>query len=124
MITRILRRTAVLTISLGLAATAASAHPRLEASNPAPGAALKTAPKDIRLNFSEELIAAFSGLEIKTAMGKAVPTGKVMFAPGDSRKIIIPIAARLTPGAYTVSWHAVSVDTHRVTGSFGFKVMR
>ena len=28
----------------------------------------------------------------------------------------------LPPGAYTVEWHAVSVDTHRTEGRFGFTV--
>jgi methionine-rich copper-binding protein CopC len=120
--THVFLKTIALGLSLGLAATAASAHPRLEASNPAPGAMLKAAPKDIRLNFSEELVASFTGLELKNAAGKNVPTGKVMFVPGDSRKIIVPIGARLTAGAYTVSWHAVSVDTHRVAGKFSFRL--
>ena len=109
-------------LGLGLAASAANAHPRLQVSNPAPGAVLKTAPKDIRLNFSEELVAAFTGLELKNAAGKSIPTGKTAFVPGDSSKIVVPIGARLTPGTYNVAWHAVSVDTHRVTGSFSFKL--
>ncbi len=118
------RLLSTIVLGLSLAASAASAHPRLETSNPAPGAMLKIAPKDIRLNFSEELVANFTGLQLKNAAGKNIATGKVTLAPGDSRKIIVPIGARLMPGAYTVSWHAVSVDTHRVTGSFGFKVAR
>lgn len=109
-------------LGLGLAATAANAHPRLQASNPAPGAVLTTAPKDIRLNFSEDLVAPFTGLTLKNAAGKSIPTGKIAFLRGDTSKIVVPIGARLTPGTYNVAWHAVSVDTHRVTGSFSFKL--
>ena|SRR5258706_13106735 len=109
-------------VGLGLAATAASAHPRLQASNPAPGAVLKTAPKDIRLSFSEELVPAFTGLEVKMTGGKTVPTGKAAPVAGDRRKIAVPIGARLMPGTYNVAWHAVSVDTHRVAGTFSFKL--
>lgn len=109
---------------LGLGATAAAAHPRLQTSNPAPGAKLNAAPKEIRMTFSEELVAPFTGLELKTASGKPIPTGKLAFVAGDSRKIAVPIAARLAAGTYTVAWHAVSVDTHRVSGSYAFKVMR
>jgi methionine-rich copper-binding protein CopC len=114
----------VLIASLAVAATAASAHPKLQSSNPAAGTTLKTPPKEIRMNFSEELVAAFSGIEVKNSGGKSVPTGKMTFAPGDMRKIIVPIPARLAPGTYRVAWHAVSTDTHRISGQYSFKVVR
>lgn len=119
------RTTAILlAAAVALGATAASAHPRLQSSNPAPGALLKSAPKDIRMSFSEGLVQNFTGLELKTAAGKSIPTGKATLAEGDNKKIVVPISTRLTPGTYNVAWHAVSVDTHRVTGSYTFKVMR
>ena len=31
---------------------------------------------------------------------------------------------QLAPGDYNVEWHAVSADTHRVTGSYSFSVKR
>lgn len=113
----------LLATALGLGTTAASAHPRLQASNPASGAVLKTAPKDIRMTFSEALVANFTSLELKKS-GKTVPTGKAMLASGDNRMIVVPIGAQLTPGTYNVAWHAVSVDTHRISGSYSFKVMK
>ena len=36
--------------------------------------------------------------------------------------LIVPIGTALAPGAYTVHWHAVSVDTHHTQGDFGFTV--
>jgi len=107
-----------------LGTTAASAHPRLQNSNPVAGATLKTAPKDIRLSFNEGLVPSFTGLELKNASGKPVPTGKAALVAGDSKKIVVPIGTRLAAGTYNVAWHAVSVDTHRVSGSYSFKVMR
>jgi methionine-rich copper-binding protein CopC len=119
------RTTAILlAAAVALGATAASAHPRLQSSNPAPGALLKSAPKDIRMSFSEELVPNFTGLELKTAAGKSIPTGKTVLVPGDNKKIVVPIGARLTAGTYNVAWHAVSVDTHRITGNYSFKVTR
>jgi methionine-rich copper-binding protein CopC len=114
----------LLSATLGLGATAANAHPRLQSSNPAPGALLKSAPKDIRMSFSEELVPNFTGLELKTSGGKSIPTGKATLAVGNNKIIVVPIGTRLSPGTYGVAWHAVSVDTHRVTGSYSFKVMR
>src|SRR5438067_6896703 len=93
--------TAILLIaSLAAGATAASAHPKLLSSSPSAGATLKTSPKEIRINFSEQLVPAFSGIEVKDGGGKPVSTGKVTFSSGDKRKIIVPVAAHLTPGPY------------------------
>jgi len=36
--------------------------------------------------------------------------------------LIVKIAAPLPPGLYKVTWHAVSVDTHRTQGDFSFSV--
>jgi len=114
------RTTAILLMTV-LGATAASAHPRLQAANPAPGATLKAGLKDIRMTFSEALVPSFTGLDLKKD-GKTIPTGKAMLDPGDDRKIVVSVGARLAPGTYTVIWHAVSMDTHRVSGSYSFKI--
>ena len=116
--------TLLLITTLGLGVTAADAHPRLQMSNPASGAKLGAAPKDIRMTFSQGLVAIFTGLELKDGTGKVIPTGKTMLNPQDNSKIVVPIAARLTAGTYNVAWHAVSTDTHRVSGIFTFKVVR
>jgi hypothetical protein len=105
-----------------LGADAAYAHPKLLESVPAHDARLSAAPKEIRMIFSEGLIANFTGLELKDAKGKTIPTGKAALASGDFKKFTVPIAARLAPGSYTVAWHAVSMDTHRVSGSYKFTV--
>ena len=119
-------RTASLAVALiaGLGVTAAEAHPQLVTASPAQGAKLSAPPKEIRMSFSEKLILNFSGLELKDGKGKIVSTGKAALAPGDDKRLVVPVAARLAPGAYTVAWHAVSVDTHRVTGRYGFTVAR
>jgi hypothetical protein len=119
-----LRRIVVALAVLGLGVSAVQAHPKLQTSSPARDAKLKVPPKEIRMNFSEGLIASFSGFELKTAAGKPVPIGKAMLVPGDNKKMMAPIGTRLAPGAYTVAWHAVSVDTHRISGSYSFKVVR
>lgn len=109
---------------LGLGMAAAQAHPKLQQSFPAQGAKLNAAPKEIRMSFSEGLIANFTGLELKDAKGNTVPTGKAALVSGNNKMLVVPVAARLAPGNYTVAWHAVSMDTHRVSGSYGFKVVK
>jgi copper resistance protein C len=110
--------------AFGLMTAAAEAHPRLRMASPSPGATLKSAPKEIRMNFSEGLVAQFTGVDLKDSGGHRVPTGQAKLDPNDNTKLVVPIQARLTAGKYNVAWHAVSVDTHRVTGNYAFRVSR
>lgn len=106
-------------IAAGLvfAASPAFAHARLTDSAPTANASVKS-PGQIRLHFSEPLEPAFSGATLRDAGGKAVPVSTAVGAAG-----ITLIAPTLRPGAYTVEWHSVGHDTHRVSGHFTFKVM-
>ena len=75
------------------------------------------------MNFNEGLVPRFTGLELKNASGKVIPTGKTAL-DGGNKKIVVPVQGQLAPGTYNVSWHAVSTDTHRVSGHYTFKVTR
>jgi len=37
----------------------------------------------------------------------------------DPRQLSVPLKP-MTPGTYTVEWHATSVDTHKTEGHFSF----
>jgi methionine-rich copper-binding protein CopC len=102
-------------------ATGAEAHAHLVSAAPPVDGAVP-APSEIRINFSEEVFAKFSGVVVKDARGKSVPTGKSSVAEGDHRIMTVPLTKPLQPGAYEVSWHAVSEDTHRKEGKYRFTV--
>lgn len=104
---------------LMLAASQASAHAKLVSANPAPNATV-TAPGAISLKFSEKLEPKFSGFEVTTAAGAAVPV-RTRIAK-DSLAIDGALAAPLAAGGYKVTWHAVTADAHRVTGDYSFTV--
>jgi methionine-rich copper-binding protein CopC len=106
-----------LLLPLLLAATPVFAHAMLAASSPADKAAVKS-PQQIKLTFSENLEPAFSGAALADASGKAMP---VPAAVGGSAITLLPMSLR--PGAYTVTWHSVGRDTHRMNGHFTFKVI-
>jgi|ERR1700730_17961715 copper resistance protein C len=91
---------------------------------PAADFSSKVSPTEIKLNFSEGVIAKFSGLELKDEAGKSVATGVAVNDPGDRRQLVVPLPTPLTAGHYTVTWHAVSEDTHRVKGEYSFGVDR
>jgi methionine-rich copper-binding protein CopC len=110
------------TLAMFTVANAANAHPKLESSEPAPDATVSSSPKEIRLNFSEGVLAKFTGIELKDAAGKPIATGDSATDPKDKKLLIVPVAANLTPDRYTVTWHAVSDDTHRVEGKYSFQV--
>jgi methionine-rich copper-binding protein CopC len=88
---------------------------------PGQGATVSS-PREIRLTFTEDLVAKFSGLTVKDQTGHLVETASPSLDPNHKRLLIVPIPNALPPGTYDVDWHAVSVDTHRVSGHFSFKV--
>jgi copper resistance protein C len=101
--------------------SAADAHPRLKAAGPAPGSVVTTSPKAIRIQFSEAVELAFSGIELKNADGKAQPVGTPALDAKDKAQLIVPVNGQLAPGKYVVAWHAVGDDTHKQEGSFNFE---
>jgi len=61
-------------------------------------------------------------VEVKDQGGKTVATGKVATNPKDQKELVVPLQVPLKAGTYTVTWNIVSVDTHRVRGTYSFKV--
>lgn len=119
-----LRKIAQVTLAILVASLiggVARAHPALESADPGQGASVLS-PKEIRLTFTEDLITKFSGLTVKDQGGHLVEMANPSVDPNHKRQLIVPIPKALEPGTYDVDWHAVSVDTHRVSGHFSFKV--
>lgn len=120
-----LRKIAALIMALiagSVVATAAHAHPKLVKSEPTKDAVITTSPKELRLSFNEELVAKFSGAEVKDQKGQKVETGAASPDPKDKKQLIVPLTKPLPTGAYKVDWHVVADDTHRVEGSYSFTV--
>ncbi len=103
------------------AAPAAFAHAQLEKATPAVGRAV-TSPAEIRLKFSEGVEPRFSAIALTAEDGAAVPLGKPSLDPVDNSVLIAKVGRTLPPGVYTVTWRAVSVDTHHTQGDFQFTV--
>src|ERR1700736_5960720 len=115
---------ALAVLAISAVATSANAHPKLKSVSPAADVSSKVSPKEIKLNFSEGVIAKFSGLELKDGAGKTITTGVPMNDPGDRKQLVVPLPAPLTAGRYAVTWFAVSEDTHRVKGEYSFGIDR
>src|SRR5260221_3440572 len=102
---------AVLVISL--LATSANAHPKLISATPADDVSNKVSPTEIKLNFSEGVIAKFSGVEIKNESGKTIPTGVPVTDPKDQKQLVVPLPAPLIAGSFQDTMDAdFHVDHH------------
>jgi hypothetical protein len=108
-------------LAFALAATPAFAHAQLEKATPAVGGTVASA-NEIRLEFSEGVEPRFTKVSLTGPGGGAVPLGAAKTEPSNQAVLIVPISKALAAGAYTVHWHAVSVDTHHTQGTFEFTV--
>jgi len=105
-----------------LFATSAHAHPTLKFASPPVDGTAAAAPTEIRLNFSEAVISKFSSVELRDQSGIKVATGKVATDAKDEKQLVVLLQAPLKAGTYTVKWVVVTADTHRVNGTYSFKV--
>lgn len=107
-------------------ASAANAHPKLVSATPASNATV-AAPARVTLRFSEKLMPKFSGADLMmTGMNgmKHAPmkVASVATVAADGRTLVIAPRSPLGAGTYSVAWHVVSADTHRITGNHAFAV--
>jgi methionine-rich copper-binding protein CopC len=110
-----------------LAAAAAHAHPELVQTTPAANATT-AAPARIELRFSERMVGAFSGADLLMVDMPGMKMDKPSKEPAtaaigaDGMTLILTPAKPLSAGTYRVDYHVASTDTHRITGSFSFRV--
>ncbi|MEG8026334.1 copper homeostasis periplasmic binding protein CopC [Sphingomonas aurantiaca] len=110
---------------LGLAG-AAQAHPKLVSASPAPNATV-TKPARVALRFTEKLMPKFSGADLMMT-GHGGTTHAPMKVAGtasvgaDGRTLVVTPKSPLGAGSYSLAWHVVSTDTHRVAGNYVFAV--
>jgi len=108
------------TLSLS-AAAAAFAHAHLVRATPAEGGTVKAAPSEVTLKFNERLEPAFSSAIIRDATGKQVDKADAHVDKSDRTLVRVSLPP-LEPGVYTVEWRAMSSDTHKINGTFMFRV--
>lgn len=116
-----MRRVSVpVALALLVVASGAYAHPKLVSATPAPNATIAK-PRRVELHFSEKLMPKFTGADLMMT-GGAVKVASVATVGADGRTLVITPKSPLGAGRYSVAWHAVSVDTHRVAGNYAFAV--
>ena len=111
-----------------LLASGAQAHPKILSSNPAANATVGHTNR-IEIHFSEKLVGQFSGVDLAMTdmpgmkMNAPMKMGGIKATVGpDGTTLVATLAKPLPTGTYKLEYHVVSADTHRVQGSYMFKV--
>ena len=115
-ISTLIRLLAVL-VTIGVSQTA-FAHAVLLGSTPKAGEMLADSPKELTLNFNEEVGPIFFKVLDKT--GKEV--GKPGEIRPDGNNLHLPLGEALANGTYVLTYRVISADTHPVGTTFGFSV--
>ena len=108
----------IIPLLLLLASDEAGAHAMLDRAEPRVGNKVATAPREVTLWFTQKLEPAFSAITVTNPAGQRVDTGKTRVSGSQMSVSLRPGGA----GTYHVTWHVLSVDTHRTDGNFTFQV--
>lgn len=103
--------------ALLLAAAPASAHAGLIDSDPADGARLDGAPRQVTLSFNEDIQRP--AYVVVRAAGEEVVSGEADVA---GPRVTATVPADAAAGEWSVAFRVVSTDGHPVTGELGFAV--
>ncbi len=95
-----------------------SAHAELLGVTPADGAVVATTPAQVVLQFSEA-VSLTGGSARVLDQNAAVVSGD---ARVDGNNVVIPVGGELPDGTYTVTWVAISEDSHPVSGATVFSI--
>jgi methionine-rich copper-binding protein CopC len=108
-------------LALLLGMSPAFAHAFLAKSDPPVGSVVHGAPKMLVLSFTEDLEVPFCRVAVSDGMGMNDAAGKPQAVPGHPNELMVPLNIQM-PGKINVTWHALSVDTHKTQGNFSFTV--
>lgn len=106
--------------TLAVVATGAFAHVKLQAAEPASGAAV-AAPTQVTLHFNEAVEPAMSTVKVTGPGNAAVEVGKPAGASGDS-KTLVSTLPKLPAGEYRLEWSTMGHDGHHTKGEYRFTV--
>ncbi|MBV8736301.1 MAG: copper resistance protein CopC [Alphaproteobacteria bacterium] len=97
------------------------AHAFLDHASPAVGSSVPTAPTAVTMWFTQQLEPAFTTATVIDKSGNNVDSGPAAVDTQNPTELRVPLKP-LPAGTYTVTWHALSVDTHTTQGHFNFEV--
>ncbi|HEX5811844.1 MAG TPA: copper resistance CopC family protein, partial [Pseudonocardia sp.] len=114
---RLLAATVAACLALLLGAAPASAHTRLESSNPTDKSSVDAAPESVSLTFNEDISAEFATMSVVGPDGTNYQSGQVSAAGGQVSTAVSPLGPA---GVYQIGYRVVSDDGHPVQGKVSF----
>ncbi|MGE0257355.1 MAG: copper resistance protein CopC [Alphaproteobacteria bacterium] len=114
-------RRLVIASALSLLGGPAAAHAFLSQAVPPVGGVVSSAPREVRLTFTEGIEPAFSRIELAGADGRPIGTAPATVDPRDNTQLVLALPP-LAPGRYRVKWRVVSIDTHVTEGDYTFEI--
>ena len=104
-----------------LTATVAVGHAVLERAEPRVEGALRRAPDEVKLYFTERLEPAYSSVRVLDGRGAQVDRrdGRVDRSNPVLLRATLP---PLPPGTYKVIWRVLSIDADVTEGDFTFRI--
>ncbi len=100
----------------------ALAHGALRRAQPASGAHLGTAPREIRLSFNENVELAVARIQLIGPDSAEIRLGTLALAADSPRVIVAPVGGALQAGEYIVAWQIAGADGHPVRGRYSFVI--
>ena len=116
---RLLLAVALAVAGLVITAPAAFAHASLESTEPAAGAILSSAPREVVLRFTEPVRADRDAIRLFDATGAQLETGALTQPEG---RVVVVALPGLDDGGYAVAWKVISADGHPIGGAFTWRV--
>jgi copper transport protein len=101
----------------------AYAHGALRRAVPASNGRVSTAPRELRLTFTERVELAVARLTLAGPGGPAVELMPLATAPDSGNVLVAAIRGPLVAGAYTVTWQVAGRDGHAVRGRYTFTIL-
>ncbi len=94
----------------------ALAHSRLASADPAPGATVTAAPKQVKITLTEETDPSQSSITVTDASGARVDAGdgKVDTSDPDRKTLVVSLKSGLGNGVYTVHYRTFTPDDQGV----------
>lgn len=100
-------------------APAANAHDQVTFTAPAEAEQLDTAPAEVTMRFTDELIAVGALMLVVDESEEDWADGPMAI---DGATVVQPLKSGLPDGAFDVRWRVVSADGHPISGTFPFSV--
>ena len=122
--TSVLRRTAATVSAVGaltaLGLAPAAAHDEVLSTSPEQGAVLESAPEQIELSYSGEIMDIGHQVLVTGPEGQSVTEGPL---ERDGSQVVQPLAETGSEeGTYQVVWRVVSSDGHPIEGTYTYQV--